>query len=117
MPRASPTGMDASQHPRPSAPPLLVYQFGGFTLDPARGALSRPTGTGISLRPTAAEPLRHLVDNAGRVVPREELMQAVWGDVFVTDDPTSTQRISIPRRKPWGIVPSDKLWRDHLCSR
>jgi class 3 adenylate cyclase len=78
--------MDASQQLRSSAPPLLVYQFGGFTLDPARGALSRPTGTKVSLRPKAAEALRHLVHNAGRVVPREELMQVVWRDVFVTDD-------------------------------
>jgi DNA-binding response OmpR family regulator len=64
--------MDDSQQPRSPAPPLLVYQFGGFTLDPARGALSRPTGTEVSLRPKAAEALRHLVHNAGRVVPREE---------------------------------------------
>ena len=80
------TPIDASQQLRPPDTPFLVYQFGGFTLDPARGALSRPTGTKISLRPKAADALRHLVRNAGRVVSREELMQVVWGDVLVTDD-------------------------------
>ncbi|HYZ61797.1 MAG TPA: winged helix-turn-helix domain-containing protein [Acetobacteraceae bacterium] len=38
------------------------------------------------LRPKSFEVLRHLAANAGRLVSREELMQAVWPDVVVTDD-------------------------------
>jgi DNA-binding winged helix-turn-helix (wHTH) protein len=78
--------LDASRQPRPRAPPVPIYHFGGFTLDLARGALSRPAGREVSLRPKAAEVLRHLAEKAGQVVPREELIQAVWRDVFVTDD-------------------------------
>jgi adenylate cyclase len=78
--------MDALHQPRPTAPRVLVYRFGDFTLDSARGALSRPAGKEVSLRPKTAEVLRYLAENAGRVVPRQEPMQAVWRDVFVTND-------------------------------
>ncbi|MGA3001638.1 MAG: winged helix-turn-helix domain-containing protein [Acetobacteraceae bacterium] len=30
--------------------------------------------------------LRHFVENSGRLVDRDEIMQAVWPDVYVTDD-------------------------------
>jgi DNA-binding winged helix-turn-helix (wHTH) protein len=78
--------MDASPQPQPPAPLRLLYHFSGFTLDPARGALSQPFGKEVSLRPKATEVLRHLAEKAGRVVPRQELMQAVWGDAFVAGD-------------------------------
>src|ERR1700722_13608361 len=40
----------------------------------------------IDLRPKALEVLRYLVQNAGRLVSKQELFEAVWPDVTVSDD-------------------------------
>ena len=61
-------------------------RFGRFALEPGSGALRRPDGAKVPLRPKTAEVLRRLAESAGQVVTREELMRTVWPDVFVTDD-------------------------------
>ena len=63
----------------------LNYQFGEFTLDLARGCVLR-AGEEIKLRPKVFETLKYLVENPGRLIGKQELMQAVWPDAFVTDD-------------------------------
>src|SRR5215213_6534995 len=75
--------------PRPLQPEPGAYRFGGYTLDPTRGVLQDPRGVEAGLRPKTAEVLRHLADKAGRLVSRDELMQAVWPNVIVTDDSIS----------------------------
>src|SRR5215470_17123174 len=65
--------------------PDQSFQFEEFTLDLARLRLDGPSGQ-ISLRPKAFEVLRHLVENAGRVVSKDELMKVVWPGVTVTDE-------------------------------
>ena len=62
-----------------------VYCFAEFTLDPARAALLR-NGEEIPLRQRTFEVLTHLVRNSGRLVSKQELFEAVWRDVAVTDD-------------------------------
>jgi DNA-binding winged helix-turn-helix (wHTH) protein/TolB-like protein/Tfp pilus assembly protein PilF len=62
-----------------------AYRFAGFTLDPARAALLRG-GEEIPLRQRTFEVLTHLVRNSGRLVSKQELFEAVWRDVAVTDD-------------------------------
>ena len=89
--------MDAEQQTRSPTPRLLVYYFCGFTFDSSRGSLSRAAGKVVSLRPKAAEVLRYLAERPDRVVPRDELMQAIWVDVFVTDD-NITQCVTEIRR-------------------
>jgi adenylate cyclase len=61
------------------------FQFEGFTLDVARSSL-RTANREIELRPKSFEVLRFLVENADRVVTKEDLIQAVWANVIVTDD-------------------------------
>src|SRR5436305_15138950 len=61
------------------------YQFADFSLDRERGSLSR-AGQEIKLRPKVFDALQYLVENRGRLVPKEELIQALWPDAFVTDD-------------------------------
>src|SRR6201985_2814122 len=61
------------------------YQFGEFTLDVARGCVLK-AGEEIKLRPKVYETLKYLVENSGRLIGKQELMQAVWPDSFVTDD-------------------------------
>ena len=63
----------------------LIYQFGEFTLDVARSCVFKAEEE-IKLRPKVYETLKYLVENPGRLVGKQELMQAVWPDAFVTDD-------------------------------
>src|ERR1700730_17839951 len=61
------------------------YSFEGFTLDSRRGCLLR-AGEEVKLRPKSYQALKYLLENNGRLVGKEELMQALWPDSFVTDD-------------------------------
>jgi len=62
-----------------------TYEFGEFTLDVERGAVFR-AGKEIRLRPKVYETLKFFLEHPGRLVGKQELMQAVWPDAFVTDD-------------------------------
>ena len=63
----------------------LNYQFGEFTLDIGRGCVLK-AGQEIKLRPKVYETLKYLVEHPGRLIGKQELIQAVWADAFVTDD-------------------------------
>lgn len=65
--------------------PGEIFRFGTFTLDLGRGTLNHPGGE-VFLRPKAYTLITHLARNLGRVVPKSELMDAAWPDVFVTED-------------------------------
>ena len=66
-----------------SSPP--TYQFGDVTLDVGRGCVLKG-GKEIKLRPKVFETLKYLVEHPGRLIAKQELIQAVWPDAFVTDD-------------------------------
>jgi TolB-like protein/DNA-binding winged helix-turn-helix (wHTH) protein/tetratricopeptide (TPR) repeat protein len=61
------------------------YSFEGFTLDLRRGCLLRGNEE-MSLRNKCFELLKVLVESQGRLVGKEELVQAVWPHTFVGDD-------------------------------
>jgi predicted ATPase/DNA-binding winged helix-turn-helix (wHTH) protein len=63
----------------------LSYQFGEFTLNLAKGCVLKGVRE-IKLRPKVYEALKYLVEHPGRLIGKQELMQAVWPDSFVTDD-------------------------------
>ena len=63
----------------------VKYRFGEFMLDVAKGSLSK-AGEEIRLRPKVYETLKYLVEHPGRLIGKQELMQAVWPDAFVTED-------------------------------
>jgi class 3 adenylate cyclase/predicted ATPase len=67
-------------------PPYHVYRFDRFVLDVNREALLRPDGAELQLKPKSFALLRLLVENAGRPLDRDMIMQAVWPDVSVTGD-------------------------------
>jgi DNA-binding winged helix-turn-helix (wHTH) protein len=73
-----------------------VYEFGPFRLDLARQLLLRE-GEAVTLQRRTFETLALLVENSGRLVEKEEFMQAVWRDSFV-EDGSLTVNISILRR-------------------
>ena len=62
-----------------------VLRFDRFVLDLARGCL-RAGDQAIDLRPKTFEVLCYLAENAGRLVPKQELYEAVWPNVTVSDD-------------------------------
>src|SRR5215831_15889191 len=62
-----------------------MFQFEGFTLDVACSSL-RAGNRAVALRPKSFEVLRYLVENADRVVTKEELIKAIWPNVVVTDE-------------------------------
>jgi DNA-binding winged helix-turn-helix (wHTH) protein len=62
-----------------------AYKFGEYLLDVQRHTLSRGDEE-INLGERAFGVLRLLVENAGSVVGRTELIEEVWRDVVVRDD-------------------------------
>jgi len=62
-----------------------TYSFGGNVLDLDRECLMRG-GREVKLRPKSFACLKWLIENRGRLVTKDQLIQAVWPDSFVTDD-------------------------------
>jgi DNA-binding winged helix-turn-helix (wHTH) protein/tetratricopeptide (TPR) repeat protein len=65
-----------------------MFLFEDYTLDVARGLL-QTRGREVELRPKSFEVLCYLVENAGRLVTKEELLNTVWPNVVVTDESLS----------------------------
>jgi len=61
-----------------------LYRFGQFALDSRKRTLSRAESP-VSLTPKAFDVLLFLAQNPNRLVTKEELLQAVWGDTFVEE--------------------------------
>jgi TolB-like protein/Tfp pilus assembly protein PilF len=61
------------------------FQFEGFALDPMRRSL-RTGGREIELRPKSFDVLLHLVELAGRLAAKDEIIAAVWPNVVATDE-------------------------------
>jgi DNA-binding winged helix-turn-helix (wHTH) protein len=61
------------------------YRFADFTLDLQRATVLKGD-LEVKLRPKVYEALGYLIENRGRLVRKEELIQALWPDAFVTDD-------------------------------
>src|SRR5687768_8894123 len=72
------------------------YSFGRFVLDLTRGCLLSD-GREIPLRPKTFAVLTYLVQRPGQLVSKEELLEAVWPGLIVTDD-TLVQSIGELRR-------------------
>jgi DNA-binding winged helix-turn-helix (wHTH) protein/TolB-like protein/cytochrome c-type biogenesis protein CcmH/NrfG len=66
--------------------------FGPFLIDVDRAEVSRD-GTPLALRPKTFALLLHLVDRHGKVVGKQELLEAVWPGIVVTDE-SLTQAVS-----------------------
>src|SRR3982751_3775062 len=74
-----------------------LYAFGDFRLDQGRRTLLGPDGAPVRLAAKAFETLSYLVEHAGSVVDKDELMRAVWPDTAVEEN-NLTQNISQLRR-------------------
>ncbi|WP_375789406.1 winged helix-turn-helix domain-containing protein [Bradyrhizobium sp. Pha-3] len=63
-----------------------LLRFAGFELDPQRAELRGADGASIKLRPKTFEMLRFFAASGGRVLTKQELMEAVWPNVHVGED-------------------------------
>jgi DNA-binding winged helix-turn-helix (wHTH) protein len=73
-----------------------LYRFGQFVVDTAKRTVYR-ADSHVSLTPKAFDVLLFLIQNPNRLVTKEELLQAVWGDTFV-EEGNLTQYISHLRK-------------------
>jgi TolB-like protein/Flp pilus assembly protein TadD len=72
------------------------YEFGSFRLDPT-GRILFHGDRAIPLPPKAADTLLLLVENAGNVVEKHDLLKQVWHDALV-EEGSVTRTISILRK-------------------
>src|SRR5262245_40803269 len=75
----------SSEIARMDVPAPKVFRFEDFTLD-AMGRFLRREDRIVELRPKSFDVLCCLVENAGRLVTKDEIIEAVWPNVIVTDE-------------------------------
>lgn len=81
--------------------PPVQFEVGGLRIDPAAREVSRD-GNRISLTRTEYSLLEQLASRAGTVVPRQPLIEAVWGLDPKIEDNTLDAFIRLLRRKIEG---------------
>ncbi|MFP5204885.1 MAG: AAA family ATPase [Acidobacteriota bacterium] len=79
----------------PGGPPALK-QFGPFVLDMTNECLWRE-GAQIGLQPKPFAVLRYLVENPGRLITHDELLDKLWPDTFVQPQVLRTYMLELRR--------------------
>jgi len=67
-------------------PGCFRYEFGAFRLEPRHRVLARADGSRVEIVAKAFDALLYLVERAGTVVARDELMKALWPRTIVEDN-------------------------------
>ena len=75
---------------------MTRYRFGSFVVDDDTVEITGPDGV-REVEPQVFDVLRYLVEQRGRLVTKEELLDNVWGDRFVSESALTT-RIKQARR-------------------
>ncbi len=83
----------------------IIYSFGPFRMDRDQGILASGTSE-ISLTPKAFETLLLLVERAGTIIAKEELISRLWPDSFV-DENNLAQNISLVRKAIAAVDPEN----------
>lgn len=91
-----------------------LYQFGEFTLDPVARVLFR-NGEPVHMTRRTAETLLVLVEHAGLVLTKDEIMRAVWAD-RVVDEANLAQNIAVIR-KTLGVGKGSPGWIETFPGR
>jgi DNA-binding winged helix-turn-helix (wHTH) protein/tetratricopeptide (TPR) repeat protein len=89
----------------------MIYAFGPYELDTRIYEL-RHAGTPRSVEPQVFDVLAYLVANRDRVVPKEELLEKLWPDRFVSES-TLTSRLKEARKAVGDSGRSQSLIRTH----
>lgn len=77
--------------------PIRIYEFGNFRLEPDKRILLDRNGSPIPLTPKVYATLAYLVQHAGALLDKEELLHAVWPDTAIEEN-NLTENISRLRR-------------------
>src|SRR5579871_3907418 len=88
--------------------------FATFRLDPVNQCLWREHDR-ISMAPKVFDVLRYLVDNCGRLVTQQELLDAVWPEAFV--QPEILRKYILEIRKALGDPPDHPAFIETLPKR
>ncbi|MDX2158172.1 MAG: winged helix-turn-helix domain-containing protein [Hyphomicrobiaceae bacterium] len=83
-----------------------LVRIGDVTFDSEQSALRGAAGL-VALRPKSIEVLRYLVEHAERIVPKDELLDAVWADVIVGEN--SLAQCITEIRRALGPAGADSL--------
>jgi DNA-binding winged helix-turn-helix (wHTH) protein/TolB-like protein/Flp pilus assembly protein TadD len=73
------------------------YSFDGFTVLAESRLLRNTAGETVPLTPKVFDTLLYLVENAGRVTDKDELLTAIWPDAIVEEN-SLNKNISVLRR-------------------
>jgi two-component system response regulator RegX3 len=96
----------AQAAPEPAAPGAEeAIEIGAIRLDPARRSVTRD-GEEVELARKEYELLQHLMENAGRVITRDRLLEEVWDMNWFGSTKTLDVHVSAVRKKI-GDDPSD----------
>ena len=90
------------------------YEFGDFVVDVRRVEVRR-AGMAVDLEPKAFDVLRYLIENRDRLVPKDELLDVVWKDTFVT--PNALSRAVAQLRKALGDDASEARYVETVVKR
>jgi DNA-binding winged helix-turn-helix (wHTH) protein/tetratricopeptide (TPR) repeat protein len=91
-----------------------LFEFGPYRLDVRRRLVWRQDAL-LDVPPRAVDLLTALVEEAGEVVPKEELLRRVWPDTFVEEANLSVN-VSI-LRKALGDQPDGRPWIQTVARR
>jgi DNA-binding winged helix-turn-helix (wHTH) protein/TolB-like protein/tetratricopeptide (TPR) repeat protein len=64
----------------------MVYEFDSFRIDAGKRLLWNGGGEPIPLTPKVFDTLFYLVENAGKLIEKDELMSAIWPDTVVEEN-------------------------------
>jgi DNA-binding response OmpR family regulator len=92
-------GIDPAQ-----APPELL-RCGGYRVDVRAREVFAEGGASVTLTRTEFDLLCFLLRHPGRAIPREEILEAVWGKGIAIDDHTVDNFVSQLKRKLGPSVP------------
>jgi DNA-binding winged-HTH domains len=80
-------------------PKTTVYYFDDIVAEPGVCKISK-AGQTVQLEPKSFEVLAFLIENRGRLIEKDELLNAVWKDAFVTQN--AMTRVIAQLRKALG---------------
>ena len=87
------------------------FRLGPLTIDPRAGEALGPGGV-VTLDPKVMGVLVMLAQNAGRVVPRSDLLERLWPGVIVTDE--SLSRCVYELRRQLSQAAGDEQFKDAI---
>ncbi|MCU1242126.1 MAG: Tetratricopeptide 2 repeat protein [Candidatus Acidoferrum typicum] len=91
-----------------------MKSFQSFRLDTANHSLLRGQER-VQIPPKAYDVLRYLVENAGRVVTQDELLEAVWPETYV--NPEILRKYILEIRKTLGDRPDKPVFIETVTKR